>query len=172
MRSWREWLVARRCDAAGPLLLDGLPYIDNRGEIRLGARVAIASAPVRTHIATARDGRIVLGDDVAVGHGVAMCAHREIVVGARTQIGPFSILIDTDFHGVRTRCTPDSARPIRIGRGVRIGAGTIILRGASIGDGAVIGPGSVVARWIPPGVRAGGVPAIPLSTPRACTRAH
>ena len=51
------------------------------------------------------------------------------------------------------------AKPVRIGHRVWIGGGVNINPGVAIGDESIIGSGSVVARDIPAGVIAAGVPA-------------
>ena len=46
-----------------------------------------------------------------------------------------------------------------LGRNVWLGARVIVLPGVTIGDNTVVGAGSVVARNLPAGVLAAGVPA-------------
>ena len=55
-----------------------------------------------------------------------------------------------------------SEGPITIGDGVWIGTGAIILDGVTIGPHAVISAGAVVARDIPEGAIAAGIPARPI----------
>jgi acetyltransferase-like isoleucine patch superfamily enzyme len=54
--------------------------------------------------------------------------------------------------------------PIFVEDGAFLGAHSIILPGVTIGAGAVVGAGSVVARDVPAGTVAAGVPARALST--------
>lgn len=58
----------------------------------------------------------------------------------------------------------DVFHPIDVGNNVFIGINTIILPGVRIGDDCVIGAGSVVAKDVPPGTVAAGVPARPIRT--------
>jgi acetyltransferase-like isoleucine patch superfamily enzyme len=55
-----------------------------------------------------------------------------------------------------------SEGPITIGDDVWIGTGAIILDGVTIGPHAVISAGAVVARDIPEGAIAAGIPARPV----------
>jgi acetyltransferase-like isoleucine patch superfamily enzyme len=61
----------------------------------------------------------------------------------------------------------DVVAPIVVGNNVFIGLNAIILAGVTIGDDCVIGAGAVVARDIPAGTVAAGVPAKPLKTVEA-----
>jgi carbonic anhydrase/acetyltransferase-like protein (isoleucine patch superfamily) len=114
----------------------------------------------------------VVGRDVTIGHGAAIAATRSVVIGDRTRLGPFCVIMDTDFHGERARVgskptrdasvPSDGGAPIEIGSDVKIGAQVTVLRGSHIGDGAVIEPGSVVNGRIAAGAVARGVPALAI----------
>ena len=151
-------------------VLDGKPTVltTRVGRIEIGDRFQLSSNPVPSHLVAW--GVLRIGNDVSIGHGSAIAASLSVSIGDRTRIGPFLVLMDTDFHGERakvgarpttnTAVGPDSGyAPVRIGADVRIGAHVTVLRGATIGDGAKIAPGSVVNGTILPGAVAGGVPA-------------
>lgn len=153
----------RRCDALGEnVRIFGSPVIVNDGRIEIGRNFRLSSAPVCSHLATGARGKLLIGDDVRIGHGASVYAHELIEIGQGTSIGPMVMLLDIDFHEVKSRDSMGTARPIRIGKNVHIGSGVVILRGAVIGDDARIAPNSVVARAIPAGVFASGVPARPM----------
>jgi acetyltransferase-like isoleucine patch superfamily enzyme len=98
-----------------------------------------------------------IGPDVWIGHGAAIAAFELVRIGEGTHIGPFVIIMDTNFHGTPgDQSVRHDCRPIVIGKHCRIGSRVTITRGASIGDGAEILAGSVVSSAIPPGVCAGG----------------
>ena len=80
-------------------------------------------------------------------------------LGAGAHLGPFVLILDTDYHAVDDREAPGVVEPIVIGEGAWLGKGVTVLRGAQIGRGAHIEPGSVVSGKIPDGARASGVPA-------------
>lgn len=160
---WRSVRKLRGCDSVGrSARVRGTPWIENHGRIDIGEDFSIDALPVPSHLVTFRDGRLAIGRRVRVAHGVAICAHLSVEIGDDVSFGPFAIVIDDDFHGVRARGAGAGPRPIRIGRNVHIGAGTIVLRGAVIGDGVTVAPNSVVSRWIPSGLRVAGVPARPI----------
>lgn len=137
----------------------GRPFVQSRGTLVLGDDLEIRSRPVRTHLIVGPGGKLVIGDDVALEHGCGVSCYSEVTVGDGVRLGPFCSVLDLDFHEVTDRGSSGTPRPIRIGEGARLGARVTVLRGAIIGDGAVIEAGSTVARAVPPGVRAGGVPA-------------
>jgi acetyltransferase-like isoleucine patch superfamily enzyme len=127
------------------------------GVIRLGDRFSIASWPVTSHLVAGPDGVLEIGDDVSVGHGGAIAAYERVEIGAGTKIGPFIIVMDTNFHGASgDQSVQHDCRPVVIGRDCRIGSRVTITRGVTIGDGAEILAGSVVTSSIPAGVCAGG----------------
>jgi acetyltransferase-like isoleucine patch superfamily enzyme len=151
------WL--RDCTHVGAEpLLRGRPSIEaSPGEIRVGDRFRLQSYPVPSHLVAGPEGLLNIGNDVSIAHGAAIAAFEHVAIGSETLIGPYVVIMDTNFHGqagdlsLRHDC-----RPVRIGRGCRIGSRVTITRGATIGDGAEILAGSVVSSSIPAGACAGG----------------
>ncbi|HSO35826.1 MAG TPA: acyltransferase [Labilithrix sp.] len=157
----RLWL--RSSDRVGRgSRLRGRPFVRNLGRMEIGDDFVASSIPVRTHLVTGPKGVLRIGNRVRIAHGASISAQAELIIGDDCVIGPFAMLIDSDYHDASDRRAVAEAKPIHIGRGVRIGAGVVILRGAVIGDGAVIEPRSVVSRYIPAGAHAAGVPARPV----------
>jgi acetyltransferase-like isoleucine patch superfamily enzyme/acyl carrier protein len=163
--------LRRHCTSVGETpTLDGKPTVveANGGRIEIGHRFNLSSWPVPSHLISS--GLLHIGDDVSIAHGAAVAATLRVSIGDRTRIGPFLVLMDTDFHGERakpgarpttiTAMGPDSGyAPVAIGADVIIGSHVTILRGSTIGDRATIAAGSVVNGRIPPGTFARGVPA-------------
>jgi len=151
------WL--RACERVGhdPRLL-GRPTVSPLGgRIRIGDRFRLASRPVTSHLTTGPAGELEIGHDVSIAHGAAIAAFQRIEIGHGTRIGPFVIIMDTNFHGAAgDQSVQHDCRPVVIGDGCRIGSRVTITRGASVGHGAEILAGSVVSSAIPPGVCAGG----------------
>jgi acyl-[acyl carrier protein]--UDP-N-acetylglucosamine O-acyltransferase len=110
-----------------------------------------------SHVHAGPDGTLEIGDDVSIAHGAAISAYEYVQIGDATCIGPYLVLMDTNFHG-RTgdQSVHHDTRPVIIGKSCRIGSRVTITRGAQIGDGAEILAGSVVSSSIPPGMCAGG----------------
>lgn len=152
----------------------------------LGERVRLGrGVSLRLGVHERRAGTCAIGDGASIEDGVVLrCYGGALRIGARTHVGPHSVLyahggitIGDDVligpqvrivaanHTVpgdlRTRINsqPDARAPIVIGNDVWLGAGATILAGVTIGDGAVIGAGAVVTRDVPSGAKVVGVPA-------------
>ncbi len=143
--------------------VDGEVLIRAAGRIEIGRGLSISGLPVPTHLVAGPCGTLRIGDRVRIAHGVSISAYGELSIGDDVVIGPFVIIMDTDYHDRRRHAVSREARPIRIGNGARLGAGVVVLRGAVIGDGARVFAHSVASRYVPPGVVARGVPARPMS---------
>jgi acetyltransferase-like isoleucine patch superfamily enzyme len=153
----RRWL--RTCTAVGEEpYLAGKPTVYNYGgQVRVGHRLRLASRPVPSHLVAGPDAVLDIGNDVSIGYGAAIAAYHKVRIGDGTRIGPFVIIMDTNFHsGSGDQSIQHDCRPVTIGDGCRIGSRVTITRGVTIGDGAEILAGSVVSSAIPPGVCAAG----------------
>jgi acetyltransferase-like isoleucine patch superfamily enzyme len=104
------------------------------------------------------NGRVSIGDRVALNSFVQLYGHGGISLGDETQIGPGTI-ITTTGHDYTERNLEAHFKPIIIGKRVWVGANATIIGGVTIGDCAVIGAGAVVIRDIPAHSVAVGVPA-------------
>jgi acetyltransferase-like isoleucine patch superfamily enzyme/acyl carrier protein len=160
-----RWM--RGCDAGPGLHLDGRPTIAIDGECRIGARFHLASHPVQSHLVVGPGGIVEIGDDVSIAHGAALAAYRQVTIGDGTRIGPYVVLMDTDFHVAGDRTAQHASTPIVIGRRVRIGSRVTILRGSIIHDDANVEAGSTVSGTIAAGARVSGVPAREHAPPSA-----
>jgi len=138
--------------------LAGRPTINaDGGQVRIGDRFRLASRPVPSHLVAGPDAVLDIGDDVSIGAGAAIAAFQKVRIGNGTRIGPYVIIMDTNFHGAPgDQSVQHDTRPVTIGGGCRIGSRVTITRGGSIGEGAEILAGSVVSSAIPAGVCAGG----------------
>ena len=154
-----SWLAAA-CERVGRgARVRGRPVVENLGRITIGHTFVLNATPVSTHLVTAPVGAIEIGDRVTIGHGVGITAHAHVHIGDDAVVGPFAMILDTDFHVVGDRGARPECTPIHIGDRVTIGAHVTVLRGAVIGDGADVAPGSVVAGHVPAGARVSGNPA-------------
>src|SRR4051794_29671319 len=153
----RYWL--RMCEPVGERPhLDGKPTIYTEGgQVRIGDRFRLASRPVTSHLVAGPGAVLDIGNDVSIGCGAAIAAFQHVRLGFGSRIGPFVIIMDTNFHGAPgDQSVQHDCRPVTIGNGCRIGSRVTITRGVSIGDGAEILAGSVVSSAIPPGACAAG----------------
>jgi len=152
------WL--RSVDRVGldPVLI-GRPHIDNEGRIRIGDRFSFSSRPARSHLVAMRGGSIEIGDRVVVYYGAAISSQLSVSIGDDVRIGPFSVIMDSDFHVAGDRNALAQPAPVKIGKRVVVGSRVTILRGSEIGDDAQVQSGSVVSGVVPDGARVSGVPA-------------
>jgi acetyltransferase-like isoleucine patch superfamily enzyme len=153
----RRWL--RKCASVGDEpQLTGKPTIYIYGaQVRIGNRFHLASRPITSHLVAGPNAVLDIGDDVSIGYGAAIAAYQQVQIGNGARIGPFVIIMDTNFHGASgDQSVQHDCRPVKIGENCRIGSRVTITRGATIGDGAEILAGSVVSSAIPPGVCAAG----------------
>ena len=151
------WL--RACVHVGKELdLRGRPSVyGSPGPIHIGNHFRLSSRPVASHLVAGPDGVLDIGDDVSIAHGAAIAAFERVRIGEGTCIGPFVVIMDTNFHGATgDQSVQHDCRPVIIGRDCRTGSRVTITRGATIGDGAEILAGSVVSSAIPAGACAGG----------------
>lgn len=148
----------------------GVPYLDIRGSIRMGRGVTLFSSPVRTHLVVHRGGRVDIGDNVQIGFGCGIASHSQITIGSGTVLGPYVMVLDSDYHVAGDPKAHALPLPIFIGRNVRIGTQVTILRGTHIEDGAYIESGSVVSGRVAAGSHVRGVPARVVEPTREVTQ--
>jgi acetyltransferase-like isoleucine patch superfamily enzyme len=151
--------LRRSAVVADPLYVTAAPHIENAGRLEIGPGFSIVSSPVQAHIVVQRGATLLIGRGVSMAHGTGIACHSHIQIGDCTQIGAFTMLLDTDYHVPGNPTARAEPLPISIGHGVRIGSQVTILRGSRIGDGALIEAGTVVSGEIPAGARVAGVPA-------------
>ncbi len=153
----------RRCNSVGvnPTVY-GEPHIVNDGTIEIGARLRLWSRPVTTHLVAEWTGRIMLGDDVTIGHGSGLASHSGIRIGNGTCLGAFVLIMDSDYHVPGDSEADAVSTPITIGNNVRIGHHVTILRGSNIADDAKVLDGSVITGNVDRGTCVAGVPARPV----------
>jgi len=135
------------------------PRIDNQGTMLIGDDCSFRSVNVPLELVTGPRGKLEIGNEVFINYGCSIAAMREITIGSRVQIGPYVMIIDTDFHDLYDRERRPEPRPIVIEDDVWIGAKASILRGVRIARGAVVAVGAVVHHDVAPFTVVGGVPA-------------
>ena len=102
-----------------------------------------------------------VGANVFVNFGLVALDVATIHVGDDVQIGPYVQLL-TPTHPLdpdERRSKWEGGEPIVIAENVWLGGGVIVGPGVTIGAGTVVGAGAVVAKDLPAGVLALGVPA-------------
>lgn len=142
----------------------GRPRIENLGRMELGRDVLLRSVNVPVELCTGPEGTLRIGDGVRLNYGVSVAAQKEVSIGARTRIGPYVMIVDSDFHDPYLRSRRPEARPVVIEEDVWIGAKASVLRGVRVGRGAIVGTGAVVTRDVAPFSVVAGVPARVVTT--------
>ncbi len=141
----------------------GRPRIDNQGRITIGANTLLRSVNVPVELAAGPGAEIILGAEVSLNYGVSIGAMRSVRIGDRTRVGPYVMIIDTEFHDAYDRSSRPEPRPVVIEEDVWIGAKASILPGVAIGRGAIVGVAAVVTRSVPAFTVVAGVPAREIS---------
>jgi acetyltransferase-like isoleucine patch superfamily enzyme/acyl carrier protein len=150
----------RKCNRLGRRARTrGRPYIVNIGRINIGDDFNLNSRIVKSELATGPHGFIDIGNEVGINFGAAISSQVLVKIGNRVRIGPYAMIIDSDFHTPSDRFSAPTGKPIIIDDDVWLGGRVTVLKGTTIGRGSVITAGSVVSGLIPPFVIAGGVPA-------------
>lgn len=142
----------------------GRPRIENFGTLEIGGHVLIRSVNVPVELCTGPSGRLRIGDGVRVNYGTSIAATGAVTIGDRVRIGPYVMIVDTDFHDPYLRGHRPAPSPVVIEDDVWIGAKASVLKGVRVGRGAIVGVGAVVTNDVPPFTVVAGVPARPVAT--------
>ena len=153
-----KWYL-RKCSSIGSLVsVNGKPHVANLGEIHLADEVRVWSNVERAKLFSGKNGVLKIGKNSRV-NGAHVDAQKRIEIGENCRIGPYSLIMDSNFHSVEDHFSDVSGVPIIIEDDVWITSKVTILSGVRIGKGAVIAAGAVVTKDVPPYTMAGGVPA-------------
>lgn len=137
----------------------GKPRIDNQGVIVIGQGTALRSVHIPLELVTAPGARLTIGRDCSINYGVSIGCNLQIDVGDRVRIGPFVMIVDSQFHDLYDRKRAPPPEPVFVESDVWIGTRSSVLHGVRIGRGAVIGAHSLVNKDVPAFTIWGGVPA-------------
>jgi maltose O-acetyltransferase len=153
-----RWYL-RKVDRRGRIILTkGCPAVQNKGSIVLGNVISIWSNISRTRLTTHRKGVLIIGNNNFI-NGAIISASTKITIGNNCKFGPFSMIIDSDFHNVKDHNLDGESGEIVIEDDVWIGAKATVLKGVRIGKGAVVAVGSVVTKDVPANAIVAGIPA-------------
>jgi acetyltransferase-like isoleucine patch superfamily enzyme len=137
------------------------PIFRGPGPFRFGDDCEFRAGLIRSRVATAPGGSLVLGDHVGFDYGFEVHSSVLVEIGDHTVGGAEVTIYDTNFHQI-DEATPKKTAPVRIGRHVWLRTGCTILPGVTIGDHAVIDAGAVISRDVPPRTLMAGNPAKPV----------
>lgn len=151
-----EWLASESLPRRYVLGV-GSPEVRRRLVMHLedaGARPVTAIHPSAT-----------LGAPVEVGEGVVVCAgaavSTNVRLGRHVHVNPNATIGHDAVLGAFVSVNPGAvvSGEVVVGEATLLGASSTVLQGLTIGGGTVVGAGAVVARDVPGGVVAVGVPA-------------
>lgn len=140
------------------------PRIDNQGTLKIGPHTLLRSVNVPVELACGPGAELTIGAQCSLNYGVSIGCTKRIEIGPRTRIGPYVMVVDTDFHHPLRRGERPEPRPVVIESDVWIGAKASIMPGVRIGQGAIVGTGAVVTRDVAPFSVVAGVPARMIKT--------
>jgi maltose O-acetyltransferase len=133
----------------------------NAGHMVIGQRVRLISTVATLELVTERRGTLEIGERTLVNFGCSLVATERVRIGADCHIGPYTMMLDNDFHRVepeRRLERPPSA-PITVEDNVWLGARVLVMPGVTIGKDSCVGAGSVVTSDVAPRTLVAGVPA-------------
>ena len=163
LRAWLAWCWPD-CDLSPRAQVEGPTY----WRIRPGARVRLDAGVWLRHHAEllVEGGELVIGADTYIGPYSVLNVHAGLTIGRNCLIAEMVAIRDVD-HAWDDPERPVATQgfrvaPTTIGDGAWIGAKSSILRGVRVGAGAIVGAGSVVTRDVPDGCIVAGVPARPI----------
>jgi maltose O-acetyltransferase len=140
------------------------PRVVNDGYMAIGRGSILRSVNVPVELATGPRGCLLIGREVSINYGVSIGCLELIEIGDRCRLGPYVMIVDSEFHDLYDRSRRPPPRPVRLAEDVWVGAKASILPGVSIGRGAVIGTGSVVTDDVPAFTVVAGAPARAIRT--------
>lgn len=142
----------------------GRPRVENFGSMSIGAKTLIRSVNVPVELCTGDGAVLTIGRACSINYGVSLGATGSITLGDRVRLGPYVMVVDTDFHDPLQRHVRPPPRPVVLEDDVWVGAKACIMPGVKIGRGSIVGTGAVVTRDVPPFTVVGGVPAKVIRT--------
>jgi acetyltransferase-like isoleucine patch superfamily enzyme len=156
-----RWYLRHADEVGARVRLRGRPAVTNHGRMIIGERVQLVSTIATLELVSDTGGLLEIGPRTLVNFGCSLVATELVHIGAHCHIGPYTMMLDNDFHRVEPerRLERPPSKPIIVEDNVWIGARVILMSGVSVGRDACVGAGSVVTGDVPPRTLAAGVPA-------------
>lgn len=115
---------------------------NRNSKISFGHNLKISSGTI---LKVRKHANLEIGDNVYIGNNNILVAHKSIVIGDDTTIGPNVVFYDHDHeykNGFKKKNF--SCEDICIGKNVWIGSNCIILKGTIIKDNSIIAAGTII----------------------------
>ena len=156
-----RWYLRHADEVGTRVRLAGRPAVTNLGRMVIGERVQLVSTIATLELVADEGGLLEIGERTLVNFGCSLVATKLVRIGAHCHIGPYTMMLDNDFHRVEPerRLERPPSKPIIVEDNVWIGARVILMSGVTVGKDSCIGAGSVVTSDVPPRTLAAGVPA-------------
>lgn len=150
----------------------GIPYIQNKGTIKIGRDLDIRSGLIfnpiggdgRVNFICKKNANLEIGNNLGISNATIFCS-KGIKIGHNVRIGGSSKIWDTDHHSIllNERLKEEEIKPeskeVEIGSNVWLGFNVLVLAGVKIGKNAVVAANSTVTKSIPSNELWGGSPA-------------
>ncbi|MGM0943989.1 MAG: acyltransferase [Bacteroidota bacterium] len=134
------------------------PFTEIYGKLILGDRVKLWSKFDTCKILVKKNATLSIGEDSFI-NGVHISASVGITIGKNVHIGPYTIIMDNDFHTIGDQEESEIKEEIIIEDEVWIAMRCMIMKGVTVGKGAVVASGAIVTKDVPPYTVVGGIPA-------------
>lgn len=152
------WL--RQVDEVGPGVRTlGRPRIHNLGRVVIGAGTLLRSVNVPVELACEEGAELLIGSEVRLNYGVSIGVRGRVEIGDRVRLGPYVMVIDSEYHDLHDRSLRPAPQPVKICDDAWIGAKASVLPGVTVGRASVVGTAAVVTRDVPDFTIVAGVPA-------------
>ena len=152
------WYLRKSSKIGSLPSVNGKPMLKNRGEIILGNDVRIWSNIEKTKLLSGKSGSLKIGNNCRI-NGAHIAAQNNISIEDNCRIGPYTLIMDSNFHDVDDHFHDVQGEFVIIEKNVWITSKVIILKGVTVGEGAVIAAGAVVTKDVEPYTMVAGVPA-------------
>ncbi|GHB49758.1 acyltransferase [Mongoliitalea lutea] len=153
-----SWSFRKAKSVGSMVLAKKSPLIEIHGDLIIGDRVKFWSKFEKCKIFVKHNAVLKIDDDCFI-NGVHISASVKIHIGKNVHIGPYTIIMDNDFHSTSVNSREKTKEEIIIGDNVWIAMRCMIMKGVTIGQGAVVAAGAIVTKDVPPFTVVGGIPA-------------
>lgn len=141
------------------VIFDDDVLLDAKGATNEGIKIGSKIYIGQNTILQAKNGDIVLEDEVNIGYQCVLSSTNLLRIGARTFIGPYCLLMSGGEHDVSSPILAGRSLPLEIGEDCWIAAKVTVFQNCHIGNHSVVGAASLVNSPIPPDSIAVGTPA-------------
>jgi maltose O-acetyltransferase len=156
-----RWALRKADHVGARVRLRGRPAVTNLGRMEIGDRVQLVSTIATMELVSGEGGFLEIGERTLINFGCSLVATEHVRIGAHCHIGPYTMMLDNDYHRIEPerRLERPPSNPIILGDNVWIGARVIIMSGVTVGQDSCVGAGSVVTSDVAPRTLVAGVPA-------------